>query len=898
MNGVNVLDTLANPEFYEIIDYYQPDEGDMLALVKEMLPDGWLYIRNGVWFGCQPPPEQATELPPQGWKIHVSSSVENAVETLKAVVPILRRHEVSFKFALDFRILSFMNGKGWVRQGAGKFITIYPTDVEHFKFLIEELHKVTGHLNGPYILSDRRYKDNLVVFYRYGGIKPYATLNHRGEKTHVMMSPDGEQIPDIRRPYFFVPHWTKDPFEEETEPTAEKPVVAPTQITLKDGRYLVKSVFSFSNSGGVYLAEDRETGREVVIKEARPFIVTTEDAVALLKKEHKILSKLAHTGVAPQPVDFFRDWEHYYLVQEFITGSSLAHYSARNNVVLFTHPTLDDTRKFYDAFKTIFVQLARYLKILHENGIIFSDLSPNNIVVLRDTLEIKLIDFESAFEAGEDNPILLYTPGFAYIDQMQGVASTSASDCFAIGAIMHFFLTPVNQMWMIHPKARYTFVRSVAKDIGFPEAIADLITALIDKESSKRPTTEQVIEVLEREHPPSTPHFSAAGPEADPTYREYVKGVVEYILSVASYDRKDRLFPADGKVFGTNPLNLAHGACGVAYAINRMEGRVPEPVLGWILERNKHPSLYPPGLYIGLSGIAWGLLEIGLREEAKETLLSTHDHPMLYDGFDIYYGAAGWGLANLRFFSEFQDELFLRKAEEAGAFLCRTAQQDEERGLYWKDGEGVPLGYGYGASGVSLFLLYLYLASGGEEYLDTGIKALDFDLSHGMANLEDGLSWPRAVGKSSIVYPYWQYGAAGIGHAVLRYHKLLDEERYREVLEKIYTETDRKYAVFPGQRLGLSGIGEFLLDMHLFLGDRRYLDSAYKIATGVSLFKIEKPQGIAFPGDMLRRISCDYLTGSAGVGHFLHRLVTGEGGGFNLDQFLAAGRRVELVTSD
>lgn len=895
MNGVNVLDTLANPEFYEVIDYYEPQEEDMLTLVKEMLPSDWLYVRNGVWFGCQPPAERARELPTQGWKIHVSSSVENAVETLKVVVPILREHEVSFKFALDFRILSFMNGKGWVRQGAGKFITIYPLDEEHFKFLIEELHKVTTHLNGPYILSDRRYKENLVVFYRYGGIKPYATLNHRGEKTHMLLSPDGEKIPDIRRPYFFVPDWTKDPFEDDNREAAATKV-EPDQITLKDGRYLVKSVFSFSNSGGVYLADDRETGQEVVIKEARPFIVTTEDAVPLLKKEHKILSKLAHTGIAAQPIDFFQDWEHHYLVQEYITGMSLSNYSARNNVVLFTHPSIEDTEKFYDAFKTIFLQLARCLKVLHENGIIFSDLSPNNVVVLRDSLEIRIIDFESAFEAGEDNPILLYTPGFAYLDQMQGVASTSASDCFAMGAIMHFFLTPVNQMWLIHPKARYTFVRSIAKDIGFPEAVADLITALIDKDASKRPTTDKVIEVLESEQPLSPPHFSADGPEADPTYRGYVKGIVEYILSVASYDRRDRLFPADGKVFGTNPLNLAHGACGVAYALKRMEQKVPEPVVNWILERNKHRDLYPPGLYIGLAGIAWGMLEIGLHKEAKDVLVSSHDHPMLYDSFDIYYGIAGWGLANLRFFTEFQDELYLRKAEEAGDFLLKTMEQDE-RGCFWKDNEEIPLGYAYGASGVSLFLLYLYLAGGKERFLEVGIKALDFDISHGMLNLEDGLSWPRAVGKGAIVYPYWQYGAAGVGGATLRYHKLLGEEKYREVLDKIYTETDRKYAVFPGFRLGLSGIGEFLLDMHQFLGDDRYLDSAYKVAAGVSLFKIEKKQGLAFPGDMLRRISCDYLTGSAGVGHFLHRLVTREEGGFHLDRLLTAGRRVELAAS-
>jgi serine/threonine protein kinase len=895
MNGVNVLDTLVHPEFYELIDYYQPQEEELLDVVKAMLPDAWQYFRNGVWFGCKSPVEDVRPLPGQGWKIHVSSSTENAADTLKIVVPILRDHGVSFKFALDLRILTFMNGKSWVRQGAAKFITIYPVDEEHFKFLIELLYQATGHLHGPYILSDRRYKDSKVVFYRYGGIKPYGFLTVKGEKTHVLMSPSGERVPDQRLPYFFVPEWTKDPFEEASE-TGARPKLEPDKLTLKDGRYLVKRVLSFSNSGGVYVAEDQETGQEVVIKEARPFITTTEDAIMLLKKEHKILTKLAHTGIAPRPLDFFQDWEHYYLVQEYILGMSLSDYSARNNVVLFTRPSIADAEKFYHTFKTIFLQLTNILQVMHDNGIVFSDLSPNNVVVLKDSLDIKIIDFEGAFEIGEDAPIMLYTPGFAYADQMQGLPSTFASDYFAMGAIMHFFLTPVNQMWMIHPRSRYTFVRSITKDIGFPQSIADLISALIDKEAGKRPLPSQVIEVLQRDEPVSTPNFSHEGTEADPTYQSYVKGIVEYILGVATFDRRDRLFPADSKVFGTNPLSLSYGACGVAYAINRMEKQVPDSVLNWILERNKHRDLYPPGLYVGLSGIAWGMLEIGLHKEAREVLHSTHDHPMLYDSFDVYFGAAGWGLANLKFFTEFQDEIYLRKAEDAGEFLLRTLEEDE-RGCFWKENGEIPLGYGYGASGVSMFLLYLYLASGKEKYLDVGIRAMDFDISHGSPNLEDGLSWRRVADKGSIVYPYWQFGAAGVGMAALRYYKLLGEEKYKDVLEKIYIETDRKYAVFPGFRLGLSGLGEFLLDMHLFTKESRYLDSAYKVAAGVSLFKIEKKQGLAFPGDMLRRISCDYLTGSAGIGHFFHRLVSREEGAFNLDELFMTAPQTELAGS-
>jgi serine/threonine protein kinase len=888
MSRLNLLDLLADSLFFETIDYYQPQEDGLVELVKSLLPDDWRFGRNTVWLGCHPPEENDRPLPQQGWKIHISSSITNADEILKAVVPVLSRNNVAFKFSLDRRLLALMHSKGWARQGAGKFITVYPLDEEHFKYLVEELYRVTRQFEGLYILSDKRYKDSRVIFYRYGGIRPFTFLNVKGENVSVLLSPGGEKVPDVRRPYFHVPAWAKDPFEAAV-PVAQGETAGSGEIALKDGRYVVKSVLNFSNSGGVYVAHDRETGNDVVIKEARPCVTATEDAISLLKKEHRILSKIAHTGVAPQPLDFFQDWEHFFLVQEYCAGPTLGGFAARNNITLHTHPTVENTEKFYGDFKILFLQLARVIKVMHENNIILTDLSPNNVIVLPETKQIKLIDFEGAYELEVDQPIYMYTPGFAYADQMAGRASTFESDYFSFGAVMHHFLAPVNQIFLIHPRARYKFIDSVTKDIGFPRSVYEIISALIDKEAEKRPTPREVIEVLEREETITAPQFAVERFEADETYESWVDGICEYTLSVADYDRRDRLFPADAKVFSTNPLSIAHGACGVAQVMGKVGKKVPDSVTDWILARNKNPQLYPPGLYLGLAGIAWAMLDMGLEREARDVLVSTYDHPLLYDSPDLYYGAAGWGLANLKFFIETQDEMYLRKAEEAGGFLLSTAEKDE-RGFYWKSDGEIPLGYGHGPSGISAFLLYLYLAGGEEKFLETGVRALDFDLNNATPNLEDGLSWKRIADQGNIMYPYWRYGSAGVGVALLRYHRLLGEERYKEILEKIYIDTNRKYAVYPGFLIGLSGLGEFLLDLYESTKESRHLDGAYRVAGGLSLFKIEKEPGVAFPGDTLRRISCDYGTGSAGVGHFLHRLTRRTGANLLLDQLFAGDR--------
>src|SRR3954470_6019228 len=268
MSRAGFLNVFANPTFFETVDRYPVKEEEFLVPVRQMLRGEWGFMRRDVWFTCVPPRERARDLPTQGWKVHVSCSLDNALDILNGVVPILDRRDVSFKFALDRYILSLVNGKVWGRQGAGKFITIYPVDEPEFIDLLRELHEATRTFEGLYILCDRRYKDSKVLFYRYGGHKLITAPTERGEPVPMLISPTGEYVPDERKPFFHIPDWVRDPFEEDVQEAASYQDEE-GRIALKDGRYLVKNVLGFSSSGGVYIADDAETGEEVIIKEAR-----------------------------------------------------------------------------------------------------------------------------------------------------------------------------------------------------------------------------------------------------------------------------------------------------------------------------------------------------------------------------------------------------------------------------------------------------------------------------------------------------------------------------------------------------------------------------------------------------------------------------------------------------
>jgi hypothetical protein len=65
---------------------------------------------------------------------------------------------------------------------------------------------------------------------------------------------------------------------------------------------------------------------------------------------------------------------------------------------------------------------------------------------------------------------------------------------------------------------------------------------------------------------------------------------------------------------------------------------------------------------------------------------------------------------------------------------------------------------------------------------------------------------------------------------------------------------------------------------------KQALDIARKVAAGIDLFRVNKPEGIAFPGDELVRLSCDFGTGSIGIAVFLNRLASPKPPMFHLDQ--------------
>ena len=254
---------------------------------------------------------------------------------------------------------------------------------------------------------------------------------------------------------------------------------------------------------------------------------------------------------------------------------------------------------------------------------------------------------------------------------------------------------------------------------------------------------------------------------------------------------------------------------------------------------------------------------------------------MLWELPDIYYGAAGFGLACLYFHRETRDEYWLEQAVKVGDWLIETKTESDE-GYYWPDTEGnIWCGYARGQSGIALYLLYLNLASGESRFGAAGRRALSYDLGQAQET-RDGLKIPRASVASpasihkNVASHYWSDGTAGVCTSLIRYWSVFREDAYKNMLERLIPDTFRDLTAFPTLFTGLAGLGNLQLDVYDFMGDPKYVENAFQITEGILRFKLEKPDGIAFPGEQLLRISTDFGSGSAGIALFLSRLANRE----------------------
>jgi serine/threonine protein kinase len=860
-------------KWYEPFDRYQPSP-EFLKIASTELPSSWRLRRASLWFMAAP---LNTSYAGQGWKIHVSTRSDQSEEVFRITFRKCVEYGVPFKFVADPGLLRLVNDKSWSREKSGKFFTIYPSD-DLFPVLIQDLADALEGFEGPYILSDKRFRTSQTVYYRYGVHSGYPLLDPDGIVSRGLLDPTGKIVPDERYAEFTPPAWIQDPFPDEPAPEQESDSET---LTLHNGRYEMLNSLKFSNQGGIYLALDRETDQQVVIKEARPHTAVDgagRDSIARLHRSYEILKKLEHTGATPKPIEMFQEWEHHFLVQEYVPGPHLGVWAVTNSPLVYVAPSDEVVRTYLEKVKQVWSNLASLVASIHREGIAIGDLALPDILVTDETAgTLKLVDVDGAWEMGCEAPPRLYKLGFAppSRDGEQRGPSAAADDVYALGTTILGTIYPLTALTEVDPSAVNRLISAYSEALGLGEGWEKLVHRML---GANPPSIDDVAVALEKWQP-ERPTFTPVPPIDLTSCENMVAGIRRGLLHSADTGASDRLFPSDPTAYMTNHLSIDFGAAGVLYALQATSGEIPAPFRAWFLYQiqNLAPRAenLAPGLYPGLAGIAWVLLELGETQLARQMLQESYEHPLLYERPELWGGSAGCGLAYLRMAQVEPDGPWLQYARAVGDWIVKTALRDQT-GLYWKDEVGdLHIGFARGGTGIALFLLYLGLAVKEQRYIDTGVEALRYVCSLG-TELPDGhLALPKGTVEklTPTRVPFLFDGSTGLASVLLRYCQVLDDPQLHQWLESFGKDAERTFLIFPSLFYGLAGLGNHQLDMYTFTGDRRYLDLAQRSATRLQMFAVPLGEdGYGYPGYHMFRLSTDYTTGAAGVLLFFDRL--------------------------
>lgn len=184
-----------------------------------------------------------------------------------------------------------------------------------------------------------------------------------------------------------------------------------------------------------------------------------------------------HVPNTPELLDVLEDEEQLIVIEEYISGRNL-------------QEILDDNATFPEQQALdIICQLCHILCELHafSPAIIHRDIKPSNII-LTENGTIKLLDMNAAKQCHADktrDTDLIGTVGYAAPEQFGFGSSTTATDIYAVGVLLHMLLTgdthiPVSgalgkiiqKCTQIDPQARYDSISALLCDCQalFPDS--------------------------------------------------------------------------------------------------------------------------------------------------------------------------------------------------------------------------------------------------------------------------------------------------------------------------------------------------------------------------------------------------------------------------------------------
>lgn len=209
-------------------------------------------------------------------------------------------------------------------------------------------------------------------------------------------------------------------------------------------RYRVLGALGRGGFGATFLARDQSLPGlpPCVIKQLRPTASESnllEMARDLFQREAKILGKIGNHPQLPRLLDYFEMSNEFYLVQEYVSGSTLQKEVKQNGP--FTEVSV----------KQFLREILPVVQYIHSHKIIHRDIKPANLIRREQDKQLVMIDFGAVkdkvnapkVDPSDQTALTAYaigTPGYAPPEQM-AMRPVYASDIYAVGVTCVYLLT-------------------------------------------------------------------------------------------------------------------------------------------------------------------------------------------------------------------------------------------------------------------------------------------------------------------------------------------------------------------------------------------------------------------------------------------------------------------------
>jgi len=262
--------------------------------------------------------------------------------------------------------------------------------------------------------------------------------------------------------------------------------------------YQIVRVVGEGGMGRVYEARHlRLKERRFAVKTLHADLAKNPEIVARFMREAESASSLSH----PNVVDVFdvhslADGTPYF-VAELLEGEELAEYVR--------------TRGPLDARMAASVgrQVCRALAVAHARGIVHRDMKPENIFVLRSSIEalasgeattvtVKVLDFGISKAAGDDRThltktgMIMGTPSYMAPEQARGRHVDHRADVYSVGAVLYYAITGKRPFDSDDPTATLSMVltqdpvRPRTIDPRIPESLELVVQRAMAKDPRER----------------------------------------------------------------------------------------------------------------------------------------------------------------------------------------------------------------------------------------------------------------------------------------------------------------------------------------------------------------------------------------------------------------------------